>query len=329
MLSVYLVMIVLLALVFDFINGFHDTANAVATSISTKALTPRAAIIMAASLNFIGAVSGTAVAKAIGKGIIDPGIIDHHLLIAALLGAIAWNLFTWCYGIPSSSSHALVGGLIGAAFVSRGLGSLNIEGIKVIIFSLLITPVLAFIVGYIVMSIFFLIFNNARPGKLNKVFRKLQIFSAAAAAFAHGSNDAQKSMGIVAMALFSAGLLDTFHVPIWVMCACAIAMAMGTATGGARIIHTMGTKIFRIEPINGFAADISASLVIYGSTLLGHPVSTTHVVSSSIMGVGAAKRFKQVKWTTAQQMLMAWIFTIPCTAIVGGLVNFILKLLFG
>lgn len=329
MLSFYLIIIVFLALAFDFINGFHDTANAVATSISTKALTPRAAIIMAASLNFIGAVSGTAVAKTIGKGIIDPGIVDHHLLIAALLGAIIWNLFTWYYGIPSSSSHALIGGLVGAAIVSNGFGSLNFGGLKVIIASLLITPVLAFVVGYIVMTIFFLCFHNFKPVKLNMVFKKLQIFSAAAAAFSHGSNDAQKSMGIVAMALFSAGLIDTFHVPLWVMSACAIAMAMGTATGGARIIHTMGSKIFRIEPINGFAADISSAIVIYTSTLLGHPVSTTHVVSSSILGVGAAKRFRQVKWTTAQQMLMAWIFTIPCTAFVAGLINLIFTLFLG
>lgn len=298
--EVYVILIVFLSLIFDYINGFHDTANAVATSISTRALAPRTAIIMAASLNFVGAVSGTAVAKTIGKGIVDPGLVTGTVLIAALLGAIFWNLFTWYYGIPSSSSHALIGGVIGAVVASSGVQSLNPAGLEKIISSLLVSPILGLIFGFLIMTAFFWVFRSFSPGKLNNRFRKLQILSAAAAAFSHGSNDAQKSMGIITMALFSSGAITSFNVPLWVMVICAVSMGLGTATGGARIIRTMGTKIFRIEPINGFASDLASSVVIYGSTLLGNPVSTTHVVSSAILGVGAAKRASLVKWGIAQ-----------------------------
>jgi len=310
--------VVVLALVFDFINGFHDTANAIATSISTRALSPRNAIIMAACLNFLGAISGTAVAKTIGKDIVNPALVTQPVIITALLAAIVWNLLTWYYGIPSSSSHALIGGLIGAVLVSNGFTVLKIAGLLKIITGLFLSPLFGLCIGFVIMNIFYSIFALMSPSKVNHYFRKLQMFSAALSAFSHGSNDAQKSMGIISMALFSAGYITDFHVPIWVMLACALAMGLGTSSGGWKIIRTMGGKIFKLEPINGFAADLSSSLVIYTASHFGAPVSTTHVVSSSIMGVGSAKRLSAVKWSLAQQIVMAWIITIPITACISG-----------
>ncbi|HZK44155.1 MAG TPA: inorganic phosphate transporter [Syntrophomonadaceae bacterium] len=312
-----LVIIIFLALCFDFINGFHDTANAIATSISTKALSPRNAIMLAAILNFIGALSGTAVAATIGKNIVLPEFITPVMLVAAILAAIFWNLFTWYLGIPSSSSHALIGGLIGGAIAAFGFYAVNWIGFLKIFTGLILAPIIGFITGSLVMTLLFWMFRKSSPAQTNNKFRKLQVVSAAMASFAHGSNDAQKSMGIITMVLLSAGFLTSFEVPLWVKIACALAMALGTATGGWRIIQTMGGKIFRIEPINGFAADFNASLTIYTATLLGAPVSTTHVVSSSIMGVGAAKRVRGVRWNIARQIVVAWVITIPLSAIVA------------
>ncbi len=319
--------VVILALVFDYINGFHDTANAIATSVSTKALSPRAAIVVAATLNFVGALSGTAVAATIGQSIVAPELITPPVLICALLGAIFWNLFTWYYGIPSSSSHALIGGLVGAVIAAVGFERVLWGGLAGIITGLLAAPIIGLIAGSLVMTLLFWIFKKASPAKTNHQFRKLQIISACTASFAHGSNDAQKSMGIITMMLFSAGLLSTFTVPLWVKIACALSMAAGTAIGGWKIIRTMGGKIFRIEPINGFAADFTASVVICGASLLGAPVSTTHVVSSSIMGVGAAKRLKGVRWNIARQIIIAWFITIPLSALAAILVYNIIKVL--
>ncbi|MGE5455396.1 MAG: anion permease [Methylocystaceae bacterium] len=315
-----LVIVVFLALAFDYVNGFHDTANAIATSISTKALSPRVAISLAAVLNFVGALSGTAVAHTIGKGIVEPNAITAPVLIAALISSITWNLFTWYFGIPSSSSHALIGGLTGATIAAIGSAGIKWEGFVKIVVSLVGTPLIAFFVGSVIMSILFWLCRDMYAVRINNTFRRLQILSASMMAFSHGSNDAQKSMGIITMALISAGYLNGFEVPLWVILACALSMALGTMAGGWKIIRTMGNKIFRIEPINGFAADLGSSMVIYTSSLLGFPVSTTHVVSSSIMGVGAVKRFRAVRWGIAQQMLTAWIVTIPCTAIVAYLV---------
>lgn len=320
-------LVVLLALTFDYINGFHDTANAIATSVSTKALSPRTAIIMAAVLNFLGALSGTAVAATIGKNIVPPEIISPLVLIAALLGAIFWNLFTWYFGIPSSSSHALIGGLSGAAAAAFSFDIVNWQGFLKIFAGLVISPIIGFIMGSIIMTIFFWLFRWASPAKVNNNFRKLQVIAAAMASFAHGSNDAQKSMGIITMVLLGGGLISSFQVPLWVKISCAAAMAMGTAVGGWKIIRTMGGKIFRIEPINGFAADFTSSITIYTATLLGAPVSTTHVVSSSIMGVGAAKRFKGVRWNIARQIILAWLITIPLSGIVAALFYNIIKML--
>ncbi len=315
-----IIFIVLLALSFDFINGFHDTANAIATSVSTKALSPRAAILIAASLNFIGALSGTAVATTIGKSIVAPENVTSLVLITALLGAIFWNLFTWYYGIPSSSSHALIGGLIGGVVAEFGASHVIWQGFFKILSGLILAPIIGLLAGSMVMTLLFWIFRQASPAKTNNSFRKLQILSAGMASFAHGSNDAQKSMGIITIMLVSGGFINTFHVPFWVVVSCAMAMAAGTAIGGWRIIRTMGGKIFRIEPINGFAADFTSSLVIYCASLLGAPVSTTHVVSSSIMGVGAAKRMRGVRWNIARQILIAWFITIPSAAFAAILI---------
>lgn len=324
----WLIAIVIFGLAFDFLNGFNDTANAIATSVSTKALSPRMAIIIAASLNFFGALSGTAVAATIGKGIIKPEVVTPVVLIAALIGAITWNLTSWHFGIPSSSSHALIGGLVGAALAGFGPSHVSWTGFMNIFSGLLATPVIALFVGATMMFILFWIFKKASPAKTNRQFRRLQIITACMAAFAHGSNDAQKTMGIITMSLVSAGILTTFDVPFWVMLACALAMSAGTALGGWRIIRTMGGKIFRIEPINGFAADLSSALVIYTSSHIGIPVSTTHVVSSSIMGVGAAKRLKGVRWNIAKQIVTAWVVTIPSAALVSSVFYILLSSIF-
>ncbi len=312
--------VIVLALAFDFINGFHDTANAIATSVSTRAIKPAHAIIMAAVLNFLGAIYSTGVAKTIGGDIVASAeMVDEHIIIAALMGSIIWNLFTWYVAMPSSSSHALVGGIIGAVLVSTGSTGLNFIGIGKIVLSLIASPLLAIFSGFIVMTVLFLLFGQFAPSALNGRFKKMQILSAAAMAFSHGSNDAQKSMGIITLALLSGGYLSSFEVPDYVKFLCAAAMACGTALGGWRIIRTIGGKIFKLEPISGFAADLNSSIVIFSATLLHLPVSTTHVVSGSIMGVGTAKRIRAVRWGVAQQMLVAWVLTIPCTAVMGAL----------
>ena len=321
--------VIILALIFDFINGFHDTANAIATSVNTRALYPNHAIILAASLNFIGAMVSTGVAKTIGGDIVSSAsIVDEKILIAALIGAITWNLATWYFGIPSSSSHALIGGLIGAVLISVGVSGLNWYGIGKIFVALIASPAIAFITGIIIMNIIFRAFEKFSPHVINDKFRKMQIFSASAIAFSNGSNDAQKSMGIITLALFSGGFISEFEVPTYVKVLCASAMALGTATGGWRIIKTVGGKIFKLEPPSGFAADLNSSCVVFGATLLTLPVSTTHVVSGSIMGVGTAKRLNAVRWGTAQQMVKAWGITIPITAAMGALAYGIVEIIF-
>lgn len=311
--------VIALALLFDFINGFHDTANAIATSVSTRALKPSHAIMMAAVLNFIGAMYSTGVAKTIGGDIVSSAhLVNEQVIIAALAGSVVWNLLTWWFSMPSSSSHALVGGIIGAVLVSVGSQGLNFYGIGKIVLSLIASPILAIVTGFIIMSLLFLIFGRFRPNVVNGKFKKMQILSAAMMAFSHGSNDAQKSMGIITLALLSGGYLTEFDVPTYVKVLCATAMACGTAVGGWRIIRTIGSKIFKLEPISGFAADLNSSTVIFTATLLHLPVSTTHVVSGSIMGVGTAKRLRAVHWGVAQQMVVAWVLTIPCTALMGA-----------
>lgn len=325
----FIIIVIVLALAFDFINGFHDTANAIATSVSTRAISPTNAIIMAAVLNFLGAMVSTGVAKTIGGDIVV-GHIDQPIIIAGLVGAIIWNLLTWVIGLPSSSSHALIGGMIGGVLLSPlGADGLNMQGIGKIVIALVASPVVGGIIGFIIMSIMFRVFHGANPSKTNARFKKMQILTAATMAFSHGSNDAQKSMGIITLALVSGGVLTEFEVPDIVKILCATAMAVGTSVGGWSIIKTVGGKIFKLEPINGFAADLNSSIVVFTATLLHLPVSTTHVVSGSIMGVGAAKRINAVRWGVAQQMVMAWVLTIPCTAVMGALAYKVVMALFG
>ena len=324
-----IVIVIILALVFDFINGFHDTANAIATSVSTRALQPNHATMMASGLNFLGAMVSTGVAKTIGGDIVSsPSLIDEKVIIAALIGAITWNLLTWWIGLPSSSSHALIGGLIGAVLISVGVEGLNLYGVGRIVVALIASPAIAFLTGIIIMNIIFRLFERFNPHVLNDRFRKLQVVSAAMIAFSNGSNDAQKSMGIITLALFSGGFISEFEVPTYVKVMCAAAMALGTATGGWRIIKTVGGKIFKLEPPSGFAAYLNSSFVVFSATLLHLPVSTTHVVSGSIMGVGTAKRVTAVRWGTAQQMVKAWGMTIPITAAIGAASFFLVEAIF-
>ncbi|MBR2565987.1 MAG: inorganic phosphate transporter [Paenibacillus sp.] len=318
--------VVFLALAFDFINGFHDTANAIATSVSTRALTPRRAIILAAVMNFVGAMMFTGVAKTIGGSVTDPTKLDNgvQVVIVTLIAAIIWNLVTWWFGIPSSSSHALIGALAGAVFVGAGSDKLKWSGFTDIVAGLLLSPLIAFAIGYIVMIILKYVFAKRSPHNVNKGFRTMQIFTAALQAFTHGTNDAQKAMGIITFALVAAKVQDNLDVPLWVKISAATAMALGTSVGGWKIIKTMGTKIFKIEPINGFAADFSAASVIFSATLLHLPVSTTHAITSAILGVGSAKRFSAVKWGVAGRIVVTWFITIPITAVLAGLLYWII-----
>jgi inorganic phosphate transporter, PiT family len=319
--SVLVVLVVVVALAFDYINGFHDTANAIATVVSTRVLTPRNAIFMAAGLNFVGALYATHVASTIAKGLLtNPKEATQPLILAALLGAIVWNLITWKFGIPSSSSHALIGGLVGAAVVRGGFGMLKWEGLRdKVLIPLFASPMTGFIIGFSIMAVIYLVMPRAHPGRVNATFRRLQVVSAAAMAFTHGQNDAQKSMGIITLALFSFGYLHAPEVPLWVKLACAVAMAFGTAAGGWRIIKTMGHRIVRLEPVHGFAAETAAATVIFTASHYGMPVSTTHVISGSIFGVGSSKRLSAVRWGVARSMVVAWILTIPAAATVAAI----------
>ncbi|MEH6947041.1 inorganic phosphate transporter [Bacillus sp. JJ634] len=324
------ILIVFFALAFDFINGFHDTANSIATSVSTKALKPRHAIILAATMNFVGALTFTGVAKTITKDIVDPFTLPNgsYVILAALIAAIAWNLITWYYGIPSSSSHALIGSIAGAAIAAAGFGAIKWEGFLKIVQALIISPLLAFAVGFLVYSIFKVIFKNNNLAKTNKKFRMMQIATAALQSYTHGTNDAQKAMGIITMALMTNGYATTNDIPFWVQLSCALAMGLGTSVGGWKIIKTVGGKIMKIRPVNGVAADLTGASVIFGATAMGVPVSTTHVISSSILGVGSAHRVKGVKWGTAQRMIITWFITLPISATIAGLTYIIINFLF-
>ena len=322
-------LVIVLALAFDFINGFHDTANAIATCIATRSLSPRIAIIMSAFLNFVGAMVSTGVAKTIGGEIVtSPQMVDSTVLIAVLFAAIVWNLFTWKIGMPSSSSHALIGGVLGAVTISYGTGAINGNGVFMIVAGLIGSPVIAMFSGYVIMTLLFILFRNVGRSKVNYISLHIQSLSAAVMAFSHGSNDAQKCMGIITLALLSGGYIGELEVPFLVKIACAFAMCAGTSVGGWRIIRTVGNKIFRLEPVNGLAADINSALTIFTATFLHLPVSTTHVVTGSIMGVGWAKRFRAVHWNVAYSMVGAWVMTIPSTAAVGALVYILIRYIF-
>ena len=330
MLSITLLVVVFLALAFDFINGFHDTANSIATSVSTRVLTPRMAIIMAAGLNFVGALMSHNVAKTISKGLVDnTGLANsEYIVIAALLAAIIWNLVTWYFGIPSSSSHAIVGGLLGSSIAYASSLDVVIWGgvLNKVILPLLTSPIVGFILGFIFMKMLYTLLKKAAPNVINKYFSKLQIISAAFMSFTHGMNDAQKSMGIITFALVGAGLQKNDEIQPWVMILCALAMALGTSIGGWKIIKTMGVNMIRLQPINGFAAEAGAAIVIGIASLSGQTVSTTHVISTSIMGVGASKRISAVRWALARNIVWTWVLTIPVTASIGAVVILAIKL---
>jgi PiT family inorganic phosphate transporter len=312
-------LVVAFALCFDFTNGWHDSANAVATVISTRVLSPMTAIVMAAILNFAGAFLSTAVAKTIGSDIVDPNHVTQLLTLAALLSAIIWNTITVLVGLPVSSSHAIVGGVIGAAMAQSGASILKLRGIWRIVEAFLVSPVLGFAIGLIVIWLLVIVFARSAPARVNGFFGRAQMLSAGFMALSHGSNDAQKSMGIVTLALFSAGKISRIDVPMWVVASCALAMGVGTAVGGRKVIRTLGMKMIHLKPYQGFAAETSASIVILSASHFGLPVSTTHVISSAIMGVGAQKGVSAVRWGVARNILVAWILTLPLTAAVAWL----------
>lgn len=323
-----LVAVLVLAVLFDYINGFHDTANAIATSVATRALRPGHAIAMAAAFNFIGAFAGTAVAKTIGGGLVDEQTTTQTVVAAALIGAIVWNLITWRLGIPSSSSHALIGGLLGATIVAAGVGAIKMDGlVNKVLVPLFSSPIIGFTGAFLLMVALFWIFRRADRRPLARRFRRLQLISAGFMAFSHGSNDAQKTMGIITLALFSAGLIPTVDVPTWVIVVSATAISLGTAAGGWRIMATMGHRVVELEPIHGFAAETTAATVLYTTAHLGMPVSTTHIISSAIMGVGTSKGAHGVRWGVARSILVAWIVTIPAAATMGALSWVVLDLL--
>ena len=318
-LTLSLLAVVILAVIFDYINGFHDSANAIATSVATRALRPRTAVLMAAAFNFIGAFAGTAVAKTIGAGLVDETTTTEAVVAAALIGAILWNLFTWWFAIPSSSSHALIGGLLGATVVAAGFGALDIEGIvNSVIIPMFTSPLAGFLLGLLLMVLLARLFFRAPRRPMSRIFRKAQVFSAGYMAFAHGSNDAQKTMGIITLALFAAGAIDDIEVPVWVIIVAATAMSLGTAAGGWRIMKTMGQRVVELEPVHGFAAETTAATVLVATAALGMPVSTTHVISSAITGVGTSKGRRRVNWGIARTILTAWVVTIPAAALMGA-----------
>jgi PiT family inorganic phosphate transporter len=324
-----LVITVAVALVFDFTNGFHDTANAVATSVSTRALSPRMAVLIASIANLAGAFATTAVAKTVGQGIIDTSLATPKTVLAAVSGAIVWNLITWWLGLPSSSSHALIGGLVGAALVQSGEAGVEWHGL---VHSVLIpavwAPAIAFAAAFLLLLLIYWVFQWLTPGLANRSFRYGQLLSGTWVGFTHGSNDAQKTMGVIALALFAHGSIDTFYIPTWVKISAGVAIAAGTYAGGWRIMRTLGQRVFQMDPPAGFAAQATAGAVIYASTKAGYPLSTTHVVSGAVMGSGATKRLSAVRWGVAGNIVVAWVLTIPAAAAMAALVWFPVEAIF-
>lgn len=315
-----IIIIVILALLFDISNGYNDAANAIATVVSTRVLSPASAVLLAAVMNVIGAFLTTAVAKTIGKGIVDPGVVTEIVVAAALLVGFIWNTGMTRLGMPVSASHALIGGLIGASVSFGGINILNFSGLSIIFLSLLISPFLGITFGFLFMKTILKFFGAMPVGTVNSNFGKLQVLSASFMALSHGSNDAQKVMGIITLALLSGGVIDSLEVPFWVILTCALAMGFGTALGGWKVIKTIGVHMLKLQPVHGFAAETSATAIILGASHLGLPVSTTHVISTAIMGVGATKRLSAVRWGVAGKIVLAWVLTLPVTAIFAWLV---------
>jgi PiT family inorganic phosphate transporter len=316
----FVVFLVLIALVFDFLNGFHDSANAISTIVSTRVLPPRYAVLWAAFFDFAAVIFiGVPVAKTIGTGIIHPDIVDNQLILAALGGAIIWNIITWYFGLPSSSSHALVGGLIGAGIVKGGTRVLMLSGITKTALFIVLSPVIGLCLGLVLMILVLNLSRKSNVARSTWIFRRLQLISAAVYSMGHGTNDAQKTMGIIAIVLYSQGYLGpVFYIPFWVIITCYAVIAMGIMSGGWRIVKTMGTKITKLKPMDGFCAETAAAIAIIGASLGGIPVSTTHTITGAIMGVGATKRLTAVRWGVAGTILWAWILTIPVTALISA-----------
>ena len=325
--TLYIAFLILLALTFDFLNGFHDSANSIATVVSTRVLSPRHAVIWAAFFNFIAFLFlGLHVANTIGKGIIDVGIIDANVILATLVGACLWDIITWYYGLPSSSSHALIGGMVGAALVKAGPDALVMKGIIKTVSFIFISPTVGLCLGLVIGIAVYRTFRKSTPRNVDHIFRKGQLISAALYSLGHGGNDAQKTMGIIAGLLFSAGLLgDKFYIPFWVVISCQAAIALGTMFGGWRIVKTMGQKIAKLKPVDGFCAETGAAITLFISTMMGIPVSTTHTITGSIMGVGSLQRMSAVKWGVAGRIVWAWILTIPAAAAISALTYILVR----
>jgi PiT family inorganic phosphate transporter len=313
-----LIVIIAIALIFDFLNGFHDSSNIVATMISSRAMSPRNALLMTAIAEFAGPfLFGVAVATTIGSEVVDPAVITSAVIIAALISAIIWNLLTWYFGWPSSTSHALIGGLVGAVAVAAGFQTINVDGLLKVVVALFLSPILGFVFGYLLLKLIYFLARGATP-RINSLFKRGQWGTSLALALSHGTNDAQKTMGIIAMAMVTTGYVEQFHVPWWVIALSASAIALGTASGGWRLIETLGGKFYKIRPVHAFGSQLASATVILGAALLGGPVSTTQVVSSSIMGAGSADRVSKVRWTVARDIAVAWLLTIPVSALMAA-----------
>ncbi|MBM4134366.1 MAG: inorganic phosphate transporter [Nitrospira sp.] len=317
-LSGMLLLVVVLALLFDFSNGWHDSANAIATVVSTRVLSPLTAVLMAGVLNVAGAFMSTAVAKMVGSGIVDPAAVTQAMVASALGGAIVWNLFTLLLGLPTSSSHALIGGLVGAALVHGGWSVVKLAGLRSVMEAMVLSPFFGFLTGLVLMVVISRLFFRTPRNFATRLFSRLQLVSAGFMAFSHGANDAQKAMGIITLALLSAGHIPTAEVPTWVIVACALAMGLGTAVGGWKIVRTLGMRILTLEPVHGFAAETSAATVLLVTAHIGLPVSTTHTITSSVMGVGVVKRLSAVRWGVTARILYAWVFTLPGAALMAA-----------
>jgi inorganic phosphate transporter, PiT family len=313
------VVVIVIALLFDFTNGWNDAANSIATVVSTRVLSPIQAVVFGATLNFLGAYLSTKVAKTIGGDITDPKTITQTVILSAMITAAGWTAIMTRLGLPISASHALIGGIIGATISFKGIAALKIAGVTKILIALVASPIFGFAIGFVIMFLIIRLFHRFSPSSINRTFGKLQILSAGFMAISHGTNDAQKAMGVITMTLVTGGYLNTLEVPFWVISACAIVMGLGTAFGGWKVIKTLGVNLLKIKPVQGFAAETSASVVILGAASLGVPVSTTHVIASSIMGVGSTMKFSAVRWGIARDIVIAWIFTLPVCALVAGL----------
>ena len=317
--TTYVIVIILLALVFDFLNGFHDAANSIATVVSTRVLTPGMAVIWAAFFNFIAVyVMGVAVATTIGKGTIAANAITNHVILAGLTGAIVWNLLTWWLGLPTSSSHALIGGLIGAAVCNAGFDAILMKGLQKTLWFILVSPLFGLVLGYVNMVAVSWIFRRYSPTRVDRVFRKLQLVSAAAYSLGHGANDAQKTMGVIAILLLTTHQIDHFYVPSWVIFSCGAAISLGTLSGGWKIVHTLGSRVTTLRPVGGFCAETAGAISLFTATHFGIPVSTTHTITGAIVGVGATRRLSAVRWGVAGRIVWAWILTIPAAATVAA-----------